>query len=126
MNGLLPVINIGIADKGLTAMQEISNITLGLQTDDTIKVKINSVPGQMEVIGRGTIDVLVNRSSQKLPVIKVRDNRGSERWFLDSANNPIMVKHVTRNYTQTLSSITTNKTNTLRWIKGKKLITPNF
>lgn len=97
----------------------------GLQADDRIKVKIDSVAGQMEVIGRGAMAVLVNRSSQNLPVIKISDNRGAERWFLDSAENPIMVKYVIRNYTQILSSITTNKTNTLRWIKGKKLNTPD-
>jgi len=95
-----------------------------LRSSEKIKVKIDSMPGQMEVFGRGQLSVMVNRSARKLPVIKVRDNRGSERWFLDLKNNPLMVKHIVRSYTQTLSSITTDKSNTLRWIKGKKLDIP--
>jgi hypothetical protein len=39
-------------------------------------------------------------------------------------DNPLMVKHMVRKYTQALQSITTNRANTLRWIKGKKLANP--
>jgi hypothetical protein len=56
-----------------------------------------------------------------LPVIKVKDDRGSERWFLDSEDNPLMLRHLIRKYDQTLASVTTDQPNTLRWIKGKKL-----
>jgi hypothetical protein len=56
-----------------------------------------------------------------LPAIKVSDDRGSERWFLDQEENPLMLKHTVRQFTQVLASITTDRPNTLRWIKGKKL-----
>jgi len=32
-----------------------------------------------------------------------------------------MLKHTVRQFTQVLASITTDRPNTLRWIKGKKL-----
>jgi len=54
----------------------------------------------------------------------VSDGRGGERWFLDQEENPLLVKHTVRHYTEVLSSITTNRANTLRWIKGKKLQNP--
>ena len=60
----------------------------------------------------------------ELPVIRVSDDRGSERWFLDDADNPLLVKHLFRQYSQTLVSITTDRPNTLRWIKGRKLANP--
>jgi len=71
--------------------------------------------------GNDHLTVDVNRNSTELPVIKVADDRGSERWFLDQEDNPLMVKHVVRAFSQTLASITTDRPNTLRWIKGKKL-----
>jgi hypothetical protein len=55
----------------------------------------------------------------------VKDDRGNERWFLDSEENALLVKHAVRAYVQTLTSITTDKPNTLRWIKGKKLTAPH-
>jgi hypothetical protein len=61
----------------------------------------------------------------ELPVIKVNDDRGSERWFLDSEENPLLVKHAIRQFCQILASITTDRSNTLRWIKGKKLTNPH-
>ncbi len=70
-----------------------------------------------------TIDV--NRSPMSLPVIIVKDDRGSERAFLDMEGNPLMVRHSIRLFSQTLTSITTDKKNTLRWIKGKKLTNPH-
>ena len=35
-----------------------------------------------------------------------------------------MARHIFRTFDQTLKSVTTDKTNTLRWIKGKKLTGP--
>jgi hypothetical protein len=95
-----------------------------LREKEEIKVKIDSMPARMEVIGEGQLTVSVNRSARRIPILKVRDSRGAERWFINSESNPLMVKHIFRGYTQTLSSITTDKSNTLRWIKGKKLNIP--
>jgi len=67
------------------------------------------------------MQVEVNRSAMRLPVIKVADDRGAERWFLNQAENPLLLKLSVRGYTQALTSITTDRRNTLRWIKGKKL-----
>jgi hypothetical protein len=89
------------------------------------KCTLDGVQGAMNYLGEDQISVEVNRSARKLPVIRVMDDRGSERWFLDLEENPLMVLHKLRNFTQTLSSITTDKANTLRWIKGKKLANPS-
>ena len=66
----------------------------------------------------------VNRIPRELPVIEASDGRGSEFWFLDLEENPLMAKQVIRHYSQTLAAITTDRLNTLRWIKGEKLAHP--
>lgn len=88
------------------------------------KCDLDGVTAVLTYNGEGEIEVEVNRSILRLPVIKVADNRGGERWFLDQPDNPLMLKHTVRSYTQVLASITTDRANTLRWIKGKKLNNP--
>jgi hypothetical protein len=91
-----------------------------LKNKGKIKYSLDGVPALMTYTGDGRLAVEVNKSMQELPVIKVEDDRGSERWFLDNEENPLLMKHVYRKYSQTLASITTNRPNTLRWIKGGK------
>jgi hypothetical protein len=93
-----------------------------LKSKSRVKLAIDSVEGWMNVEGVETLVVDVNRVPMPLPVIRVKDDRGQERWFLDHEENPLMARHVFRSFSQTLTSITTDKTNTLRWIKGKKLL----
>jgi PAS domain-containing protein len=88
------------------------------------KLAIDGVRGLMTFQGEDQLIVEVNRASLALPVIKVSDDRGAERWFLDQEENPLMLKHQLRQFSQTLISITTDRPNTLRWIKGKKLANP--
>jgi hypothetical protein len=92
-----------------------------LKAKSKIKIPLDSVDGWLYMAGTGTMEVNVNRSPVAIPVIKVKDERGSERWFFDLEDNPLLAKHMVRDYVQTLVSITTDKPNTLRWIKGKKL-----
>jgi len=95
-----------------------------LKEKKKVKCMLDGVQGSMKYVGDDQLEVEVNRSPMTLPAIRVQDDRGSERWFLDQDDNPLMLKHQLRTFTQTLSSITTNKSNTLRWIKGKKLANP--
>jgi hypothetical protein len=90
-----------------------------------IKIDLDGVRSVSEYKGDDSLTVEVNRSFSSLPVIKVMDDRGSERWFLDQEENPLMVKHTIRHFSQTLASITTDRPNTLRWIKGSKLSNPS-
>jgi hypothetical protein len=78
----------------------------------------------MTLIGADRMVIMVNRSPMDLPVIKTVDDRGAERWFLDADQNPLLVKHLFRSFSESLVSITTDKSNTLRWIKGRKLANP--
>ncbi len=84
------------------------------------KVVLDGVESWMRVGGRAPLPVKVNGAVRELPAVIVRDDRGSERWFLDSPENPLLVRHNFRDYTQVLSSITTDQRDTLRWIKGNK------
>ncbi len=93
----------------------------GLKEKGKVKCDLDGITCLMTYRGSDHLAVDVNRNSADLPVIKVADDRGSERWFLDQEDNPLMVKHVVRAFSQTLTSITTDRPNTLRWIKGKKL-----
>lgn len=95
-----------------------------LKEKKKVKCVLDGVSGQLIHRGEGTIQVDVNRSMRELPVIMVLDDRGSERWFLDDEDNALLMRHQSRNYEQKLTSITTDRQNTLRWIKGKKLSNP--
>lgn len=96
-----------------------------LKVNKKVKCALDGIPGWMKYIGQDQLEVQVNRVSRMLPVIKVIDDRGSEKWFLDQEDNPLMLQHTLRSFRQTLASITTDKANTLRWIKGKKLTNPS-
>ena len=95
-----------------------------LKENKKAKCNLDGVAGTLKYNGDDQLVVAVNRSERTLPVIKVLDDRGSERWFLDQEDNPLMLSHRIRKFSQTLTSITTDKSNTLRWIKGKKLENP--
>jgi hypothetical protein len=92
-----------------------------LKDKGKIKCKIDGIQSLMTYKGKDRLPVEINKSMKELPVIKISDDRNSERWFLDSEENPLLMKHMVRQYVQTLTSITTNRPNTLRWIKGDKL-----
>ncbi len=89
------------------------------------KVSLDGIDCWMTVEGTEQITVEINRAPTPIPVINVKDDRGSERSFLDREDNPLMIRHSVRRYSETLASVTTDKTNTLRWIKGKKLTNPH-
>jgi hypothetical protein len=107
--------------KNATTLWLSSNIFRNLKDKGKSKCELDGVPGVLTYRGEGRITVEVNRSLRELPVIKVSDDRGSERWFLDQEDDPLLVLHRIREFSQTLASITTDRPNTLRWIKGKKL-----
>jgi hypothetical protein len=92
-----------------------------LKDKKKIKIDLDGVPGFITLIGTDQMSLEVNKSKITLPVIKVRDDRGSERWFLDQEDNPLLVRHLIRKYDQHLVSITTDRPNTLRFIRGSKL-----
>jgi hypothetical protein len=98
---------------------------LDLKSKQKIKLAIDALEEWVKLEGNDQLALEVNQTQQTLPVIKISNTRGMELWFLDSAENPLQVKLVSRNYVETLTSITTDRQNTLRWIKGKKLTEPH-
>jgi hypothetical protein len=96
----------------------------GLKAKGRMRFAIDSVDGWMSVEGTEKLRVDVNRTPTEIPVIKTKDDRGAERWFIDDPGNPLMVRHLVRTYESVLASITTDRPNTLRWIKGRKLANP--
>jgi hypothetical protein len=107
--------------KNATTLWLSRKIFRDLKAKVKVKCNIDSVQGLLTIKGNDQLSVEINKSMRVLPVIKINDDRGSERWFLDNEENPLLVKHMIRQYVQTLTSITTNRSNTLRWIKGDKL-----
>lgn len=106
--------------KDATTMWLSDRIFQELKRSKKIKFMIDGMSTSMTVLGPDTLDIEVNRSVRSLPVIKTKDERGTERWFLDSDENPLLVNLLVRNYRQKLASITTDRANTLRWIKDRK------
>jgi hypothetical protein len=95
-----------------------------LKANKKSKCMIDGAAAAFTYEGDETLSVEVNGTSRTLPVIRVMDDRMEEWWFLDQEDNPLMVSLRVRKFSQTLSSITTDKANTLRWIKGSKLANP--
>ncbi|MBN2244142.1 MAG: hypothetical protein JW793_15760 [Acidobacteria bacterium] len=112
---------IDVRAEGETTAWLSRRIYRELKDKKEAKLKIDRVPGRMTCLGEEELMVEINGSAVKLPVIKVRDNRKAEMWFLDVEHNPLMVQYRTRHYRKILVSITTNRADTLRWLKGKKL-----
>ena len=113
----------GVDSKGknATTLWLSQRIYRELKNQGKVKCELDGITNVMTYRGNDLLTVEVNRASIKLPVIKASDNQGSERWFLDREENPLMVRHFLRAFNQTLTSITTDRPNTLRWITGKKL-----
>jgi hypothetical protein len=112
-------------DKETTTLWLSQPVYRDLKSKGKAKLILDSVSGVFTLEGTDRLSVEVNRSPVDLPVIKIKDGRNSEMWFLDFDQNPLLVKHMVRHFSQTLMSITTDKPNTLRWIKGKKLTAPH-
>jgi hypothetical protein len=92
-----------------------------LKENPKVKFDLDGVATLVTVLGADQMIVEVNRAQKSLPVIKTRDEYHAERWFLDIEDNALLVKTAVRQYEQKLASITTDRPNTLRWIKDKKL-----
>jgi hypothetical protein len=107
--------------KNATTLWLSQKIFRELKEKGNIKCKLDGVQSLLTYKGKDRLQVEVNKSRKELPVIKVVHGKDSEQWFLDSEENPLLVKHTVGHYVQTLESITTNQPNTLRWIKGAKL-----
>lgn len=107
--------------KDATALWLSQPIYRQLKSVGKSKVRLDSIDAWMRVEGTDHFGVKVNGTTASLPVLRVKDDRGSERWFLDSEENPLLVRHLIRNYEQFLVSITNDRAGTLRWIKGRKL-----
>jgi hypothetical protein len=110
--------------KGETALWLSQKLFHDLKDKGKIKCMVDGIKALITYKGKDRLPVEINKSMRDLPAIKVADDRGSERWFLDSEENPLLLKHMVRQYVQTLTSITTDRPNTLRWIKGSKLKDP--
>ncbi len=111
--------------KNATTLWFSRQIFLDLKEKNRVKVLLDGVDAWLSFEGQAKFAVEVNRSQMDLPAIKVKDDRGSERWILDDENNPLLLKHTVRQFTQALVNITTDRPNTLRWIKGRKLTNPH-
>lgn len=85
------------------------------------KCYIDRTPGKMKYEGEEELVVKINGKPRALPVIKIRDDRGAVRWFLDREDNPLLIRYELRKFSQALKSVTTDRRDTLRWLKGRKL-----
>jgi hypothetical protein len=112
----------GVDTKGkdATTLWLSKRLYRALKENPKFKFNIDGLQAQVNVLGQGTMEIDVNRVRRELPVIRIKDDRGAERWFLDFEENPLLANLLVRNYQEKLTSITTDRPNTLRWIKDKK------
>lgn len=96
-------------------------IFLALKESGEVKCYIDRTPGKMKFEGEEELLVKINGALLALPAIRVKDDRGAVRWFLDREDNPLLIQYELRHFSQTLKSISTDRRDTLRWLKGRKL-----
>jgi len=121
LNSRLFEAGVDTRGENATTLWLSKRVFLSLKEKKSAKLRIDSLDAHWTLVGTDRMTVEVNRKPAELPVIKVTDKQGVTRWFLDSEDNPLLAKHEVRFFSQTLSSITTDRPNSLRWIKGKKL-----
>ena len=107
--------------KNTTVLWLSRRVFTELKEKESVRLNLDGVSAKLRLLGTKTIAVAVNQTDVELPVIKVADDRNAEWYFLDDPDNPLMIRYEVRDYRQTLFSITTDQTDTLRWIKGSKL-----
>ncbi len=81
------------------------------------KVLLNAFPVVLELKGRTTVKLTVDRSEVEVPAIEVEDSRKGRWLFLDHADNPLLIEHSNPYYRERLAAISTTQKNSLRWIK---------
>jgi hypothetical protein len=112
---------VDTSDKNATTLWLSRRMYRELKTKPKAKFAVDGIATAITMLGNDQLTIEVNRSPQSVPVIKTKDERGAERWFIDLEENPLMVNLLVRDYRQKLVSITTDRPNSLRWIKDKKL-----
>ncbi|HSW39823.1 MAG TPA: hypothetical protein VLL97_10060 [Acidobacteriota bacterium] len=113
-----------IRSRNATTIWLSRKIYADLKEKKRVRYNLDGVATTYTLIGEDTMAVEVNQSVKELPVLIVDDGRGGERWFLDCRENPLLMRHRLRNYDKILAGITTDRKDTLRWIKGRKLTHP--
>ena len=104
-----------------TALWLSRRVFTELKEKKTVRWNLDGVASKLTFVEEGSISVEVNRNVTELPVILAADDRNAKWSFLNLPENPLMVRYEVRNYSQTLSSITTGAPDSLRWIKGGKV-----
>ena len=110
-----------IKTRNETALWLSRRIFTELKEKKTARWNLNGVSSKLSLIGEGNVTVEVNRNITVLPIIRAADDRNAEWSFLNQLENPLMIRYEVRNYRQSLSSVTTGDSDSLRWIKGRKL-----
>lgn len=107
--------------KDETAIWLSKEAYLELARQGRVKIKLDSIDGLMTLVRCEMVSINVNKEPMEIPALLVKDSRGGEWLFYDDPENPFFIKHSIRNFTQTVKSITTNRKNTLRWLKENKI-----
>jgi hypothetical protein len=124
LNSSLFEAGVDTKGKNATTLWLSTRIYRDIVEKKKVKIGIDGIDTWVTLEGRDQIPVEVNRKVANIPAIRTLDERQSTRWFCDSEENPVLLKHSIRHFTQTLASVTTDQPNTLRWIKGKKVPHP--
>lgn len=100
---------------------------LSRRTYEALKAKkkvgfyLDSIKTKLVLLGSAQRTIQVNRKPVTVQVLEAKDGRGGQWSFLDDGDNPLLVKYELRSYKQELSSVNTERTDSLRWIKGSRL-----
>ncbi|MBI4483966.1 MAG: hypothetical protein HY652_13900 [Acidobacteria bacterium] len=111
-------------EKESTALWLSATVFRELKQKGSADIKMDSIPGKLRLLRQDLLEVTVNKKAVTVPVLVVQDSRGGEWRFLDDESNPLFLQQKFREFTQTLRTISTDRKDTLRWIKGRKLEGP--
>ena len=88
-----------------------------LTRNGSAKISYNRLTLKMELEGEDTLPLTVDKQVRKIPVIRVRDDRGGHWSFHKDPGNPILVRYVSPYLRRYLKTVATGSKSRLRWIR---------
>lgn len=110
-------VGVDVESRNSTTLWLSRKVFNQIKDNGRARVYLNGLKNEFQKLAEEDYMLAVNRRSSPARALKVKDDRNNEWWFLDDADNPILLEYKTEHFHQKIKSVTTDRKNTLRWIK---------
>lgn len=110
-------VGVDVEAKNSTTLWLSRKVFRQLKESGQTKVYLNGLKDEFKKVAEVDYPLMVNRESLPARALHLKDHRDNEWWFLDDEDNPLLLEYKTNHFHQKLKSVSTDRKNTLRWIK---------